>query len=307
MDTANNEVGFDVGRTARNWDDIVDRARELMDQSAAGNGPVKWLPLADWRHSDTDLNPAPRDQFGNPIPSSSWNWPAPSWPAGPFPLPPNIPTPPGGNNTDGPSLWELEGWDHFTPISTDTSTNFTNARNWQPPRDPLVLDLDGDGIETVGIFGASGTGSPILFDHDADGTRTGTGWVAPDDALLVRDINGNGSIDSGRELFGDNTLLPNGQTATNGFTALLQHDANGDGQVNSQDAIFSQLRVWRDLNQDGVSQAGELQTLAQAGIASTRGRVCKRGARPRLRLKLAICPRINCVNSYIFNCIARQQ
>jgi hypothetical protein len=160
------------------------------------------------------------------------------------------------------------GWFRPHTILTTCNRDFTTAANSQPPRDPLVLDLDGDGIETVGIFGASGTGSPILFDHDANGTRTGTGWIAPDDALLVRDIDGNGSIDSGRELFGDNTLLPNGQTATNGFTALQQHDSNGDGQVNSQDAIFSQLRVWRDLNQDGVSQANELQTLAQAGIAS---------------------------------------
>ena len=38
--------------------------------------------------------------------------------------------------------------------------------------------------------------------------------------------------------------------------------------VNSLDANFNQLRVWRDLNQDGISQAGELQTLSQAGIAS---------------------------------------
>ncbi len=38
---------------------------------------------------------------------------------------------------------------------------------------------------------------------------------------MVRDLNGNGTIDSGRELFGDNTILtrgPNaGQLAANGF------------------------------------------------------------------------------------------
>jgi hypothetical protein len=156
-------------------------------------------------------------------------------------------------------------------VDTQTNTQYTAAKNWQPPRDPLVLDLDGDGIETVGIFGAAGAGassSPILFDHDADSIRTGTGWIKADDALLVRDINGNGTIDSGRELFGDNTLLPNNTRASNGFTALAQHDTNADGQINSQDAIYSQLKIWRDLNQDGTSQAGELQTLAQAGIAS---------------------------------------
>jgi hypothetical protein len=62
----------------------------------------------------------------------------------------------------------------------------------------------------------------------------------------------------------------------NGFIALQGQDSNGDGQINSQDASYTQLRVWRDLNQDGpstssgqgVSQAGELQTLSQAGIAS---------------------------------------
>jgi Ca2+-binding RTX toxin-like protein len=156
-------------------------------------------------------------------------------------------------------------------IQQSVNNFYTAAKNWQPPRDPLVLDLDGDGIETVGIFGAAGAGassSPILFDHDADSIRTGTGWIKADDALLVRDLNGNGTIDSGRELFGDNTLLPNNTRASNGYTALAQHDTNADGQINSQDAIYSQLKIWRDLNQDGTSQAGELQTLQQAGIAS---------------------------------------
>lgn len=34
------------------------------------------------------------------------------------------------------------------------------------------------------------------------------------------------------------------------------------------DARFTDLRVWRDLDQDGVTDAGELMTLAEAGVAS---------------------------------------
>ncbi|MDB5850022.1 MAG: putative rtx family calcium-binding cytotoxins and bacteriocins protein, partial [Rhodoferax sp.] len=88
----------------------------------------------------------------------------------------------------------------------------------------------------------------------------------------VFDRNGNGLIDSGKELFGDNTVLtrgPNaGKTAANGFEAVADLDVNGDGALNSGDAAYTQLRIWQDANQDGVSQAAELKTLAQAGIAS---------------------------------------
>jgi hypothetical protein len=121
---------------------------------------------------------------------------------------------------------------------------------------------------------------PIYFDSNGDGIRTATGWVKPDDGLLVLDLNGNGTIDSGRELFGDATLIQahssaagSGQvdytrTALDGFEALAAQDSNADGQINASDAAFSQLKVWRDLNQDGISQAGELHTLAELGIAS---------------------------------------
>ena len=153
-------------------------------------------------------------------------------------------------------------------ISTDTNTNFTAAKNWTPPRDPLVLDLDGDGIETAGIDPTA----PVLFDMDGDGIRTATGWIRPDDGIVVLDRNGNGLIDSGRELFGDATVLARGaragQLAANGFEALADLDLNADGRLDSLDASWGQLRIWRDLNQDGVSQAGELTTLAAQGIAS---------------------------------------
>ena len=127
-----------------------------------------------------------------------------------------------------------------------------------PCRDPLVLDLDGDGIETTGTL----TAALILFDHDGDGVKTGTGWVKPDDGFLVLDRNGNGSIDSGRELFGADTLKRDGKFATDGFDALKDLDANKDGRIDPADSVFANLRIWRDLNQDGISQANELTTLS---------------------------------------------
>ncbi len=137
-----------------------------------------------------------------------------------------------------------------------------NSKSYRPVVDPFALDLDGDGIETTNVT------SGILFDHNADGVKTGTGWVKGDDGLLVRDLNGNGTIDSGRELFGDQTMLSNGQIAANGFTALRDLDSNTDGIIDASDTAFNQLKVWRDLNQDGISQTDELQTLAETGITS---------------------------------------
>lgn len=136
------------------------------------------------------------------------------------------------------------------------------AKSWTWPRDPIILDLDGDGLETIGLAGN------IYFDHDGDGVLTKTGWVGKDDALLVWDRNGNGSIDTGAELFGDFTPLPNGTLAPNGFAALAALDSNGDGILDASDPAFHELKLWRDTSQDGQTGAGELITLADAGIVS---------------------------------------
>ena len=130
------------------------------------------------------------------------------------------------------------------------------------PGSPIVLDLDGDGIEVVAT--ASGT----YFDLEADGFAQRTGWVTGGDGFLVWDRNGNGKIDNGRELFGNHTLLANGSEAANGFAALAELDANGNGILNSADAAWSNLRIWRDANQNGVTDAGELLTMSAAGVQS---------------------------------------
>jgi hypothetical protein len=147
-------------------------------------------------------------------------------------------------------------------ISEAANNFFLGARNVVIRSDPLVLDLDGDGLE---LSGASGS---IVFDHNADGIKTGTGWARPDDGFLVRDINNNGLIDTGRELFGIDTVKSNGALATNGFDALKDLDSNNDGFITSADAAFGELKVWQDANQDGITQSGELKTLSQLGITS---------------------------------------
>ncbi|WP_421310766.1 hypothetical protein [Aeromonas veronii] len=108
----------------------------------------------------------------------------------------------------------------------------------------------------------------VFFDHATDGFAEVSGWVGSDDGLLVRDLNGNGTIDSGVELFGSETLLSVGQKAANGFEALRELDSNGDRIIDSSDTAFAGLRVWQDKNSDGYTSNGELLTLEEAGVKS---------------------------------------
>lgn len=128
---------------------------------------------------------------------------------------------------------------------------------------PLVLDLKGDGIRL------SGPGTGVLFDLDDTGIAVRTGWVnRPDDAFLVRDINQNGRIDSGAELFGSATRLPNGSRAANGFEALKALDANQDGAFTPEDPVWNEVNLWLDRNLNGLSEADEIVSLRSAGVVS---------------------------------------
>lgn len=165
------------------------------------------------------------------------------------------------------------------------------AINWRPPIDPLALDLDGDGFETLEGFGSGA----ILFDHSGDGLREGTGWLSGDDAWVGLDRDGDGLIATGAELFGVETGLPDGTKAANGFIALAPLDTNGDGAVDAADealdawrlvrdmdgdgitaedetraAGFADLVLWRDANLNAVSEPFELVSLADAGISAIR-------------------------------------
>ncbi|WP_200152685.1 beta strand repeat-containing protein [Chromatium okenii] len=129
---------------------------------------------------------------------------------------------------------------------------------------PLVLDLNGDDIIQTTDADTAG----VIFDLEGDGSATQVGWVAPSDGLLVLDVNGDGVINDGTELFGSGTRLADGSTAADGFIALAALNSNTDGVIDAKDAAFAQLQVWQDANQDGVSDAGELMSLAELNIAS---------------------------------------
>lgn len=118
---------------------------------------------------------------------------------------------------------------------------------------PMAIDLDGEGIETIDI-----NDSQIYFDVDNDGFREQTGWISKNEAILAIDKNGNGKIDDQSEMFGS--------TEKTGFEELKELDSNGDGIIDVKDKDFSKIRVWQDLNENGVTDEGELKTAEETGI-----------------------------------------
>jgi hypothetical protein len=128
---------------------------------------------------------------------------------------------------------------------------------------PIIVDVAGDGFHlTDGHDG-------VLFDLRANGQPEKWSWTAPgsDDAWLALDRDGDGSITSGAELFGNHTDQP-ASAQPNGYLALGVFDENADGRIDASDPVFSRLRLWQDLSHDGVSQPGELHPLAEFGATS---------------------------------------
>lgn len=120
--------------------------------------------------------------------------------------------------------------------------------------DPLVLDLSGEGVQLTEA------GKGAFFDITADGKLDSTAWVKGNTALLTYDRNGNGIIDNGSELFGDQ----NG--AADGFAELAKYDDNGDKKISFLDPVFKALKLYRDLNGDGKMSSNEFNTLNELGI-----------------------------------------
>ncbi|MDV7340679.1 cadherin-like domain-containing protein [Terasakiella sp. A23] len=139
--------------------------------------------------------------------------------------------------------------------SISASVNFVNT-------DPIVLDLDGDGVELLSAE------EGVEFDIDNDGDNEATGWVGPDDGLLVVDVNGDGEINDMSEVVSpylsidgeDNTDL------TSSVETLARYDDNNDGLITADDDIYDSLQVWQDKDSSGTVDNGELISLHDLGV-----------------------------------------
>jgi hypothetical protein len=132
---------------------------------------------------------------------------------------------------------------------------------------PIILDINNHGFDLTNAAGG------VLFDMLGTGHPVRMGWTAPgsDNAFLCLP-DPNGKCDDGADLFGNYTPQP-ASLHPNGFAALAVYDdpskgGNGDGVIDTRDAIFSSLRLWVDANHDGISQPNELHTLPSLGVNS---------------------------------------
>jgi hypothetical protein len=133
---------------------------------------------------------------------------------------------------------------------------------------PILIDLD------RGEFRLTGLSKGVLFDIDCDGQREKVAWTesASADAWLTLDRNANGVVDDCQELFGTRTAQP-ASREPNGYLALAVFDlpengGNGDGWISAADAAYDDLRLWTDVDQDGISSIDELWRPSQVGVVA---------------------------------------
>jgi hypothetical protein len=251
-DQWNNEVGRRMAewaeRNGHDWDSIYDDLiMNALEKNAKGESELITDP------GDERIDPAK-----NPNPNPTWTEPSQGWQGSGNP----IPTDPG--QSEEAHTGGLGGMGSGSGLSGGGISGFAGAAMAaimgaisglfrDPPASPLVIDLGNGRIDLVSL-----QNSTALFDLFGNNFGILTGWVAPQDGFLAYDKNNNGTIDNIGELFGNAT--------TDGFVVLDGYDSNNDNKITSADTIFKQLRVWRDLDQDGYSDVGELKTLAQTAI-----------------------------------------
>jgi RTX calcium-binding nonapeptide repeat (4 copies) len=135
-------------------------------------------------------------------------------------------------------------------LLADFKTAFASLKN-----SPIVVDLQNNGLSLISRANAANN---VFFDMEGKGFAKDVGWIAPSEAFLVRDVNGNGVIDNVTEMFGDNG-------GTSAFAKLKALDTNNNNTLTGTE--LASLRLWVDADGDGVTDAGELKALSTYNIA----------------------------------------
>jgi len=160
---------------------------------------------------------------------------------------------------------------------------------------PVLLDLDADGTIDVRPLAtasvphqgaeAEAPASTARFDWNSDCIPDPTAWVGPNDGLLAIDLaidgsaGANGKIDQAKEIAfalwkSEEEIASENADAGSSHGARLTDleglrryfDTNRNNVLDAADYRWSEFRVWRDANQNGVADAGELRTMADVGI-----------------------------------------
>lgn len=147
-------------------------------------------------------------------------------------------------------------------IISGNSTIIDDDRDDDPEDvDPIIIDLNKNKITSTKL------NNTTYFDHDNNNFKEATSWIDKGDAFLALDKNSNGLIDNGNELFGNHTIsntkygekeANNKDTSINGYEALKAYDLNGDNVIDSKDEIYDKLLLWKDSNQNAITDKGSI-------------------------------------------------
>jgi hypothetical protein len=131
-----------------------------------------------------------------------------------------------------------------------TCDHFYNQGELCTVMTPLVVSFDDAPVKFV-----QGGTFPLLR-----GRAIATDWPTGDTPWIALDVDGDGAIGSGAELFGSDT-------AKDGFEALARLDANHDGRIDRDDPAFERLVLWSDRDHDRFSTADELRPLSSVVVS----------------------------------------
>lgn len=169
-------------------------------------------------------------------------------------VPPSmLPPPRGAAPAAGPTLTRDDWYKALTRAQRAHVDRYCRSERWAYSTlcggTPLVLSFDD---------------RPVRYTQDAGrfalrpGDPVATDWPTADTPWLALDLDGDGRITSGAELFGSSTVLPDGSAARHGFAALAALDANRDGRIDRADPQFGALLLWADRDGDRESSPAEL-------------------------------------------------